>query len=248
MAGIGDGFTQGLALGQQWQQAKKQREAEAARMELESKRHAEVLAAQKTLQAEKLQRDAEQADLDRGLRRELSDKDVNSRAATLDKTIAAERERQAALLKARGDENAMDNIGRSISGFNRFVAGQKPPMARVKRPVDPDDPSQGEVSFDVPPGDLAKMNAPKEPAYQSPYAGEIGDAETQLAEQNAQMAGGDNRTGFLNLSSRRDVASEQTQRLVRLKALELQDKVAKGLMTREQASAEAERMKKTYGL
>lgn len=58
MAGIGEGFTQGLELGSRIRDKRKDREMEQARMDLEARRDAERMAAEKDLQNLRLNHDA----------------------------------------------------------------------------------------------------------------------------------------------------------------------------------------------
>jgi hypothetical protein len=244
MAGIGDGFIQGFELTSRIREKKKDREADKARALLEADRHKENIAVQKQL----LTQDVKNKEADRLARRELTQMEIGARTSMHSKGIEADAARQAASLKAQGDAAGMERIGRSIEGFNKFAAAQKPPMARVRRPVDPMDETAGEMSYEVPMDEAMRTPAPKPPAYASPYASDIADAEKQLAEQNSQLAEGDTRGGFLGMQSRSGLAGDQKKRLLNLKARELEDKAAKGLMTAEQADAEAQRLQSAYGL
>jgi hypothetical protein len=248
MAGIGDGFTQGLSLGIAARDRKKQREQDEARMALEATRYKNQLEAQKTLQDEQLKRHAEERKADREFQAQRDAAQSTARFAEQDKALTADAAREAARLKQRGNEVAMTQIGNTLGSFRKMVDAHKPPMARLVRDVDPNDPTAGKLSYDVPMEEATQpKRAPADP-YVSPYAKDISDAEGQIAQNNAALAEGDKHPGWNILTDRKDTVGEQSQRLLRLKALELHDKVSKGLISQEQADAEAERLKKSAGL
>jgi len=248
MAGIGEGFTQGLSLGIAARDRKKQREQDEARMTLEAKRYQNQLEAQKALQDEQLKQRAEERKADREFQKELNATQSTARFAEQDKALQADAAREAARLKSHDNEVAMTRIGNTLGGFRKMVAAHKPPMARLTRDVDPNDPAAGKYSYEVPVEEAMQPKQQPATPYQSPYQKDIDDAESQIAQNNAALAEGDKHPGWNLFVDRKDTTNEQSQRLLRLKALELHDKVSKGLISQEQADAEAERLKKSAGL
>jgi len=249
MAGIGEGFGQGLTLGMAARDRKKQREADQARLVLEAQRQKEVLQNQKELQKEKLTEDAKRDAANQLFHKELAAQQGTQRMAEQDRALAADAARQAAQLKQRGDEVALNQIGNSIGGFQKFVASTapKPEYVTLEQPIDPDNPNAGKTTRRMLASSFGQMPQPK-PAetYQSPYAKEITDAEAQIAEQTSQLSEDDEHDGLG--TNRNKIRQEQTNRMLNLKAHELRDKVLKGLITEEQAEAEAQRLKKAWGV
>ena len=175
---------------------------------------------------------AEQASLDRGM--------VDKRLAQ-DGEIA--RLNQIFNNRKWGTEKPAIEAQTRVANAQADALGQQQPK---NGPVE-------EVSFDQsgnvtdrkmrgPLGSLGQFAQLQAEPYRSPYGEAIGAAESEVAKQKIAMAGGDNRTGFLNMSSRQGVVDEQNRQLTRLKALDLQDRVQKGLMTQQQADEEAKRL------
>ena len=175
---------------------------------------------------------AEQQQMDRELRQKALAQDAQQSAAQLGLARSELDARRPGMAAQTRVANAQAN-----------ALGQQPPK---NGPVE-------EVTFDPtgnvtdrkmrgPLGSLGQFAQPQAEAYKSPYADAIGEAESEISKQQIAMAGGDNRTGFLNMSSRQGVVDERRQQLLRLKALDLQDRVQKGLMTQQQADEEAKRL------
>jgi hypothetical protein len=251
MAGIGEGFGQGLSLGMAARQKKKDREADAARLALEAQQHKDVLDTQKSLRAEDLKQRAEERKADRQFQTERDAAQATTRFAELDKQLASAAAIEAGRNKQRGDEAALNQIGNSIGGFQKFVAATapKPEYVTIEQPLDPENPNAGKTTRKVPASSFGQMPQPK-PAesYQSPYKKEIDDADAQIAENNAALAEGDKHPGWNVFSDRKDTVAEQTQRRVRLQALDIQNQLDKGLISQEEADARADRLKKSAGL
>lgn len=175
---------------------------------------------------------AEQQQMDRELRQKALEQDAQQSAAQLGLA-------RSELDARRPGMNAQTRVANAQAN----ALGQQPPK---NGPVE-------EVTFDPtgnvtdrkmrgPLGSLGQFAQPQAEPYRSPYGEAIGAAESEIAKQKIAMAGGDNRTGFLNMSSRQGVVDEQSRQLTRLKALDLQDRVQKGLMTQQQADEEAKRL------
>jgi len=110
-----------------------------------------------------------------------------------------------------------------------------PPMAKVTQAFGADGKSRAQ--FDVPLDDFKKTA--RAASYRSPYADDIADLGRKIAEQQAEQDGGDNRTGFLNLTSRKSVIADATRKQRRLQALELQEMLAQGVIDQAEADRRA---------
>lgn len=108
-----------------------------------------------------------------------------------------------------------------------------PPMAKVTQKY-----GDSTIVRDIPATDFEKSMGAM--GYRSPHSDAIADLERQIAEQGAEIAGGDTRTGFMGVAtSRQDVIAKAQWQRLQLKALELQDQVEKGVITQEEADRRA---------
>lgn len=110
-----------------------------------------------------------------------------------------------------------------------------PPMAKVTRAFGEGDKSR--ATFEVPMTDLERTMSAE--SYRSPYAPDIADAGRRIAEQQAEIEGGDKRTGFLNITSREDIIAQEKRRRRRLQAMEIQDALARGAINQAEADRRA---------
>ncbi len=254
MAGIGEGFTAGLEWGRRWRSDRDEKKMNQARLELEARRHDELLKAQRETELRRMQHDAEMLGKKQGFDAEQGGIDRSWRSGE----SAAERAVRISEAQAdrafRGGENDKTLKQRKIETDaeaawrekqlemqRNAMSARDPNLATFEQPLDPNNPNGGKVSFKAPMSELAKMKPVAGDPYVSPYAKDIADAEKLMVEQEAQMAEGDMRGGFMGLQKRSGLAGEQKNRLARLKALELQDMVQKGMITQEEADARAKR-------
>ncbi|HTO05205.1 MAG TPA: hypothetical protein VL069_15960 [Opitutus sp.] len=106
------------------------------------------------------------------------------------------------------------------------------PMAEVTHKY-----GDGESKFRVPIAEARLRGS--EAAYQSPYAAKIESLGNTIANNEGEMAGGDQRTGLFNLKSRADQVSNATAQRTRLQYLEINDQLEKGLISPEEADRRA---------
>lgn len=98
--------------------------------------------------------------------------------------------------------------------------------------------------FKVPIADAQRLS--REGQYRSEYAGKIAQLGDQIATQQAELESGDERTGFLNLKSRKDEIGRAKSQQVRLQALEIQDMVNKGVISPEEGDRRAAGLLKKF--
>jgi hypothetical protein len=107
-----------------------------------------------------------------------------------------------------------------------------------------------EVSQKFEDGSTARFNVPlaeaqrraAEAQYRSPYADKIAHLGDTIAKHQAEVEAGDERTGFLNIKSRKDELSRANKQRIRLQALEIQDMLNHGLISQEEADRRAARL------
>lgn len=109
------------------------------------------------------------------------------------------------------------------------------PVASITQAFGPDGKSR--ARFTMPAADFQRTAGAQ--AYKSPYAEDLADVGRTIAEHQAQVDGGDKRTGFLNLTSRQDLVDQAQRKQRRLQALELQDQLSKGIIDQEEADRRA---------
>jgi hypothetical protein len=114
------------------------------------------------------------------------------------------------------------------------------PMAKVRRNLGTDG-KEGFAEFQTPVADLEKTAGTGIASnYKSPYADEIARLGSASAKQRAEIAGGDNRTGFLGVgSSRADLAATADRQRLQLKALEIKDMLESGVIDKTEADRRA---------
>ena len=258
------GFQSGLAMRQQRQDKKKDElDRELRRRQLDDDLNNKTL--DRELRVKALEQDAAlqregrswqsgEANLDRGWR---TGERQGSQGFTAEQQAMDRELRRKAL--EQDAAQASDRMGLARAEFARNLPAVRAQTRVANAQADAlgqQQPKNGpveEVSFDPagnvtdrkmrgPLGSLGQFAQPQAEPYRSPYGEAIGAAESEIAKQKIAMAGGDNRTGFLNMSSRQGVVDEQSRQLTRLKALDLQDRVQKGLMTQQQADEEAKRL------
>ncbi len=114
------------------------------------------------------------------------------------------------------------------------------PTARVRQPFGPG--GKGFAEYDLPVADLGQLTASPAQPYKSPYAGDIARLGKTIADEQAEIAGGDTRSGFMNMTSRADTVSKAQAQRANLLLMELEDKVRSGVLSQEDADAEADRL------
>lgn len=244
---LADGINNGARLGaeaymmakrlEKEEQERRARQAEAqAERDLRLKLAADSMANEGTLLDRRLHAEADNLAKGYNWRSTEADKDRTFTASQKD--LDRELDRDPGSLKNvnLGKRNLLldKEIEEASARLLSYNAKPTQPMATVTAPFGAD----GKVSYQVPTSEIAKQQNAPEP-YASPYSAEIAKVEQDIAQQRLQMAEGDTRTGFLNLSKRTGVISKQQQKLARLRALEIQDRLEKGLISPEQADAEA---------
>lgn len=174
---------------------------------------------------------------DRDLQREIEpiraeQQNYDGQRAIVERQLADARARRSELEKQVADQRKLNWQMSPDNPANRRFEGTDQ-TATVTRKA-------GDVSatYKVPLADMER--ALGQSGYSSPYAGDIADLGRQIAEQKAEIAGGDTRTGFLGIGkSRQGVIDGATQRRLQLQAMELQDMLEKGTITQEEADRRA---------
>lgn len=122
---------------------------------------------------------------------------------------------------------------REISDLDTPPAPPAPPMAKVTQKL-----GATTVVREMPATDLERGFGAL--GYKSPYEGDITELDRQISEQQAEMAGGDMRTGFLGVgSSRKDIVAKASRQRLALKARELQDMLERGVIDQAEADRRA---------
>ncbi|MBL9191756.1 MAG: hypothetical protein JNJ82_05315 [Opitutaceae bacterium] len=215
---------------------------EFAKMEkggqIDLERLRETLNGQRGLQADSHAFSAGQNELNRGHAAAEAEKNRSFQAGEAS-TNRSWQSSEAAQDRGQRQQQIMNQLriaeAEQVFRNNQFASKPDPSKtAEVRKILD----DGSTASYHVP---LSDINQPPRESYASPYAKAIAEAERELADQQIQMSEGDNRTAFG--FSRKGIASAQKNRWLHLKALELEDKVKKGFLTREQANNEAARLK-----
>jgi hypothetical protein len=235
MAGIGDGFTQGLALGQNWRRNRDEKKMMEARLQLD---------------AEAMQQRRDDAEADRKFQMGRDAKEYESRKELLSMKVGADaqalREGRYAASEARlgallgsssqpGPSSFMADALKTKEESDRWRERNPPagePLATVTEKA-----GDTTVSSRVPLSEAKKQLAARAAsAYQSPYRDELTEIEGGLAEQKAEIDGGDDDMGFLGLGgSRHTEVNKLKKRRFALKAMELEDMVRRGLIDQDEA-------------
>jgi hypothetical protein len=114
--------------------------------------------------------------------------------------------------------------------------------ARVRQPIGTKG-AGGFAEYEMPVDQVPNLTATNSaPAYKSPHARRIAGLDKIIASESAAIEGGDRRRGFANLTSREDIVANAQRERLRLLALELEDKVRAGVISQEDADAEADRL------
>jgi hypothetical protein len=244
--GLNNGFQSGFAAGTQKKRDKKQMEDQLVRdtkaieaqenlnnkvLTKRQQGETDMLNARKTIEQE--------AELIRRAREESDPRNILARKqaqAQLDtfgqpKTLTPEEQLQAdvARMKLEKERNALSTPSVAPA-----------PMAKVRRNLGADGKG-GYTEFEIPQTDIEKtISGSKAEGYKSPYARQIADLTGQIAKQQGAIDGGDSRTGFLGVgSSRQGIVDENQKQLMRLHAMDLQEQVRAGVISREEADAKA---------
>lgn len=121
----------------------------------------------------------------------------------------------------------------AISAPAAQPAPPPPPMAKVTQKM-----GDTTVVRDMPATDLERGFGAL--GYKSPHEEDVAELDRQIAEQQAEMAGGDMRTGFLGVgSSRQDIVAKANRQRLALKARELQDMLERGVIDQAEADRRA---------
>ncbi len=251
MSYLAQGINQGFQLGQRASQEKKRRLFE----EEQAQKAAAERQADRDLQREVANRRLDNDALDYQFRKSVSDHQINS-----------DRERRAAeaadprnvLARTKAERELADLLNPKPKTFSpeeqleadirrmklqqehdSLTAPKAGPVAKVTRAFGEDGKSKAE--YDVPLTDLERsLGGAGQAAYRSPYADQIADLGGRIAEQQSAIEGGDRRTGFLGIgSSRAAIADQAMRQRLRLQAMELQDMVMRGAITKEEADRRA---------
>ncbi len=117
------------------------------------------------------------------------------------------------------------------------------PTAKVRQPIGPKG-AGGYAEFEAPVDqvpNLARSAAAE--GWRSPYTKQLATLEKTIADEQAALDNGDTRTGFMGVgTSRADTVAKAQRERLRLQGLELQDKVRVGILTQEEADAEADKL------
>jgi len=240
MADPGSAFTSAFLGAQDLKMRRKQMETDRVRYETEQK--------------DKKERDA----LDRELRLKLINQDAEQ--FTAGQAGAKERLQMQLDAQRRGASEA--ERARLQTDFDKMVGGGQPggttmgasgaDMARWGQVFSKSGPSAGGASLaqveQRPAGTTVKYQAPvaeakqlaANAAYKNPYSGQLADIDSQIAGHEAEIAGGDTRTGFLGIGTSRqgEIEKLKRQRLA-LRGMELQDQLKAGLISPEEADQRA---------
>lgn len=149
---------------------------------------------------------------------------------------------QLAIEKARRELEALRNPAPAATAP---AMPAPPPTARVKQAFGPGGKSTAEYEVPVSELDQLRQSNPAS-SYRSPYDRDIAELARQEAAQQAEIATGDKRTGFLNWQSREDLATKASTQRLRLEAMRLQDMVAKGVISQEEADERADALMAQY--
>lgn len=116
------------------------------------------------------------------------------------------------------------------------------PRAKVRQPIGPKG-AGGYAEYEMPVGEVPSLAAASAaPAYKSPFGRRIADLDKIIAAESAAIEGGDRRKGILNMTSREGILQNAQSEKLKLLALELEDKVRAGVISPEEADAEADRL------
>lgn len=189
--------------------------------------------------------DAEEAAADRQLDRQVAP--IRAEQQSYDDQRAVVERRLDQAMKRRGElereiaerqklnwQMHPDNPANLRSAALAAKAAKVPaPTAKVTEEI-----GNAKVAYDVP---LTEMEGKlRAQSYRSPYADEIAGYDRQIAEQQAEMAGGDTRTGFMGVgTSRQGVIDKAKNQRLQMKALELQDLLEKGIIDQREADRRA---------
>lgn len=241
----GDSFTSGLSAGSQlrdrYERRKMDKADSAVRKDVLEKQLAEdarMHAADESLRREKFV--ADQVRYDAAQAALASDPGEQLRRARAEKELAGLNAPPAAPTE---EEVLAGNVRRlklqkemdSLNAPPLPAPTPPPPTARVTQAFG--DGGKSKATFDVPMSDLQKT---MRPAYRSPYESQIADLGNTIADNQAEIEGGDTRTGFLGIgTSRQDVISKAKRQRLQLQAMELQDQLQKGYITQDEADQRA---------
>jgi hypothetical protein len=213
--------------------------------------------AQEDMMERRLQADAESARLDRQTARQ-NEIERNLRWTAEQQARASDPREQFARAEAEqklqrlqnppepsGEDRLRQDIERiKLEKEHAALTGATPqpaPTAKIRQPFGPG--GKGVAEFEAPVDQLPSiMGASPATSYRSPYARDIAALGKTIAAEQAQIDGGDKRSGFLNTRSRGDTVANAQRQRVQLIALELEDKVRAGVISQEEADAEADRL------
>ena len=234
---LAEGLNRGFRTGADAYDAKKRRELQEKALERDAERYAGMRAADKEMRST-LSRD----EIERN-RRFLAQQKFE-REVLLDKEAKAANDprTQLEIEKARRELEALRNPAPAATAP---AMPAPPPTARVKQAFGPGGKSTAEYEVPVSELDDLRQSNPAS-SYRSPYARDIAELARQEAAQQAEIATGDKRTGFLNLQSRDDLANKASTQRLRLQAMELQDMVARGIIDQDEADRRADALMAGY--
>lgn len=180
--------------------------------------------------------------------RRALEKEANVQEAVSDPRNVLARRKAQAELDAMGQPNPDADLAAKVNRaklekeLNTLVTPQPPtiPTARVRQNFG----DAGYIDQEIPVTDLEKsIGTLKAAGYKDPYAEQIAALEGDVGKQQAALAGGSAKAGgFLGIGGtpRADIAASKQREILQLRAAQLKDQVARGIITPEEADRRAE--------
>jgi hypothetical protein len=246
--GLMNGFGQGFSAGTDRKRDEKRMAEDAKQAKAEQQLREDAL----LLKADEGRRDriaARQLEIERNNRflagqRTLDDERTAKANDPREQLARAQAERSLSQLNTPDPAAQLrEDIARmKLEKEHAHLTGKTPapaPTAKIRQPIG----KGGYAEFEAPVSEVPNLaRASAAEGFRSPVARQLADVEKKMAAEQAAIDSGDHRSGFMNMGSRRDTLANLERERVRLQALDLQAKVKSGVLTQEEADAEADRL------
>lgn len=235
--GLMSGFNQGFSAGNA--RKEKTREMEQRDKDILARALFEKEMLEKNIAADAKNNEARIAADDKRAMNDFENRQIERGADRLDADLrrqigASEQAPRNRLLSAQAKAIEMENSRAMTS------AGAQPqPTAKVRKTFGPGNDSYYEYNAPLSDIERTAASAPST-AFKSPFASQISRLGKTIAEEQAAIDTGDNRSGFLGLGKRRETVRKAQAEMQRLKALELEEMVRTGAITPDEADRRAD--------